>query len=339
MKLRKSHLSVLAALSSVALCGTASAHWAWASKPDDNTATPIQHVVVIFQENVSFDHYFATYPNAKNPDGEPRFVARKGTPTVNGLNETLLNHNPNSANPERLGRDEALTCDQDHGYGAEQRAFNGGLMDKFVEYTDKENCGAPEISKPNLVMDYYDGNTVTALWNYAQHYAMSDNSYNTTFGPSTPGALNLVSGQTYGAISTGALSDTYGVVDPDSTTHVGTVINDPDPTYDDCSNINGTSYPTVSMIDTNKNIGDLLNAAGISWGWFEGGFKPTGWDANGKATCGAQHANIGGGSSYDYIPHHEPFQYYKSTSNPHHLPPTSVDMIGKQDQANHQCTT
>ena len=35
-------------------------------------------------------------------------------------------------------------------------------------------------------MDYYDGNTVTGLWNYAQHYAMSDNSYDTTFGPSTP---------------------------------------------------------------------------------------------------------------------------------------------------------
>ena len=43
-------------------------------------------------------------------------------------------------------------------------------------------------------MDYYDGNTVTALWNYAQHYAMSDNYYDTTFGPSTPGALNLISG-------------------------------------------------------------------------------------------------------------------------------------------------
>ena len=41
-------------------------------------------------------------------------------------------------------------------------------------------------------MGYYDGNTVTALWNYAQHFAMSDNSYSTTFGPSTPGALNLI---------------------------------------------------------------------------------------------------------------------------------------------------
>jgi phospholipase C len=48
------------------------------------------------------------------------------------------------------------------------------------------------------VMDYYDGNTVTALWNYAQRYAMSDNSYGTTFGPSSPGAINLVAGNTGG---------------------------------------------------------------------------------------------------------------------------------------------
>ena len=49
-------------------------------------------------------------------------------------------------------------------------------------------------------MDYYDGNSVTALWNYAQNNAMSDNMYSTTYGPSTPGALNVTAAQTYGAI-------------------------------------------------------------------------------------------------------------------------------------------
>ena len=43
--------------------------------PVAKTATPIKHVVVIFQENVSFDHYFGTYPNAANTDGQP-FSAR-----------------------------------------------------------------------------------------------------------------------------------------------------------------------------------------------------------------------------------------------------------------------
>ena len=65
------------------------------------TATPIKHLVVIFQENVSFDHYFATYPNAANTDGQ-RFYASPNTPTVNGLSGALLTNNPNLGNPQRL---------------------------------------------------------------------------------------------------------------------------------------------------------------------------------------------------------------------------------------------
>ncbi|HUZ65506.1 MAG TPA: hypothetical protein VMU82_17515, partial [Acetobacteraceae bacterium] len=45
------------------------------SPPDAlRTATPIKHLVVIYDENVSFDHYFATYPKAANPPGEPAFT-------------------------------------------------------------------------------------------------------------------------------------------------------------------------------------------------------------------------------------------------------------------------
>src|SRR5215469_11465937 len=155
---------------------------------------PVDHVVVIFQENVSFDHYFATYPQAANPAGEPPFSPSPNTPGVNGLTPSLLNNNPNSANPQRLDRSQAVTCDQDHGYTDEQKAFDSGLMDKFVQFTSGGSC-----TDKTLVMDYYDGNTVTAIWNYAQHFAVSDNFYNTVFGPSTPGALNLIAGQTHGA--------------------------------------------------------------------------------------------------------------------------------------------
>jgi phospholipase C len=283
-----------------------------------STATPIKHLVVIFQENVSFDHYFGTYPHAANPPGEPAFQPAPGTPSVNGLTGTLLTQNPNSANPSRLDRSQPLTCDQIHDYTPEQQAFDLGLMDKFMEFTNVPRCDLPDISKPNLVMDYYDGNTVTALWNYAQHFAMSDNSFSTTFGPSTPGALNLVSGQTHGA-TPGSISGSVSQ---------GTVIGDPDGGYDDCS-----GSTTVAM--SGKNIGDLLNSHGITWGFFQGGFKPTSTVA-GKAVCGSKHTNIGGASVNDYSPHHEPFEYYKSTSNPHHLPPSSTSMIGHTDQANHQ---
>ena len=282
------------------------------------TTTPIKHVVVIFQENVSFDHYFGTYPNATNPAGEPAFHAAPGTPTVNGLTPELLTNNPNVDNPARLDPNtpgDVVTCDQNHAYTAEQMAFDNGLMDKFVQDT---GCSAA----PSTVMDYYDGNTVTALWNYAQHFAMSDNSYSSNFGPSTVGALNLISGQTHGA-TTGNVA---GTVDN------GTVIGDPRPLLanDDCTIKTATQ---TSM--TGTNIGDLLNSKNVTWGWFQGGFKPSSV-VNGTATCATSHKNIVGATVTDYIPHHEPFQYYASTANPHHLPPSSVAMIGHTDQANHQ---
>src|SRR5260221_3929572 len=87
------------------------------------TTSPIKHLVVIFQENVSFDHYFGSYPVAVNPAGEPRFEAAPGTPSVNGLTGALLTNNPNAANPQRLDRSQAVTCDQDHGYTDEQKSF------------------------------------------------------------------------------------------------------------------------------------------------------------------------------------------------------------------------
>src|SRR5271170_663047 len=91
------------------------------------TTTPIKHLIVIFDENISFDHYFGAYPNAVNPSGEPVFVAKPGTPGVNGLTSTLLTSNPDSAAPFRLDRSEASTCDNDNHYTDEQKAYNGGL--------------------------------------------------------------------------------------------------------------------------------------------------------------------------------------------------------------------
>ena len=78
------------------------------------TATPIKYLVVIFDENNSFDHYFGTYPFAVNPPGEPAFHAAPDTPSVNGLNSSLLTQNPNLVAPFRLDRSQAVTCDNDN---------------------------------------------------------------------------------------------------------------------------------------------------------------------------------------------------------------------------------
>ena len=323
--------------------------------PEASTATPIKHLVVIFQENVSFDHYFGTYPNATNQDGSA-FTAAAGTPSVNGLSGGLLTNNPNSANPQRLGPDMALTCDQGHGYTQEQQAYDHGLMDKFVQYTDDESCGSPDKSAPNLVMDYYDGNTVTAMWNYAQHFAMSDNSYGTTFGPSSPGAVNVTAGNTYGAIC-GPSSAVYGAApcpdgpnatNPPSTSGeqtgpgAGTMYSDADPYYDICSYTQDhkTGSKTIKM--GGVNIGDPLNQKGISWGWFQGGFASPGYQPGKPSTddltavCTGKTTNIGGAAQTDYNPHHQPFEYYASTANPQHTPPQSVAEVGHDGPANHQ---
>jgi phospholipase C len=282
------------------------------------SVTPIKHVVVIFQENVSFDHYFGTYPHAKaNKDGSMFFHgAKDDTPRVNSLESAgLLTHNPNKANPVRIDRSTPNTCDQGHGYGQEQAAFHSGLMDKFVEQT---GCVDPVLGASS-VMDYYDGNTVTALWNYAQHYAMSDNSFGTTFGPSTPGLLNLVAGNTFEAMITNGLSGHGNIAGGGST---GAVIGDPDPAGDICSN---PKRAQITM--SGENVGDLLSKAGITWGSFMGGF----------ANCKAVSTGITGLTTTDYIPHHAFFQYWQSTLNANHVPPTSVALIGHAgDAANHE---
>ncbi|MEO6603597.1 MAG: alkaline phosphatase family protein [Polyangiaceae bacterium] len=331
------------------------------------TTTPIKHVVVVFGENVSFDHYFGTYPSAENHPSEPAFFAASETPVVNNLvtpldptndfaplagvdlvrenpNFTAAENGANAANPFRLGPEQAATQDMDHLYTAEQQATNGGAMDLFPAYVG--NAGPPPDSSNagtrGLVMAYFDGNTVSALWTYAQNFAMNDNSWTSTFGPSTPGAVHLISGQTNGLDQTNkdpASMSTWNVT-PDGNGGY-TLIGDTDPLGDVCS----TAADQNSF--KGRNIGDLLNAKGISWGWFEGAFDLGINNANGSSGCArwspatVQNAIS---SSVDYIPHHQPFQYYASTANPAHARPSRISAIGSSfqsdgitvDPANHQ---
>jgi len=307
------------------------------------TATPIQHLVVIFNENVSFDHYFATYPFALNPPGEPKFVPVANTPTVSGLSGSLLVFNPNrnpangtgATNPFRLDRTQAATADQDHDYTPEQQAFDSGLMDLFPLNTGAAGpppSGSGVTQTNGLVMGYFDGNTVTAMWNYAQHFALNDNSHGTTFGPSTVGLINLISGQTNGAINT--LNGTGDEVSggPDGSL---TVIGDPDPTGDICST------PTRNQVNLSSlSIGDLLNTAGVTWGTFMGGFNLSIVNANGTTGCARSTTSaVTLVTEEDYIPHHSLSSYWPSIANPNHTRPASLAEIGNNGPANHEYDT
>jgi phospholipase C len=385
MRLPKA-LGLVSALALAAAAGGG----ALADDRDDRapTATPIKHVVVIFQENVSFDHYFGTYPNALNLSGETKFTASPRTPKVNNLVNPLdvnhhfaplagidlLNNNPNSvptnpaapnngtangtgaSNPFRLSPSQALTADQGHNESPEESAYNNGQMDGFPAFVGTKGPPPVGIGTKALVMGYYDGNTVTALWNYTQHFALNDNNYTTQFGPSTPGALNLISGQTNGFAAT---KNVFDPTDPTNKTlkfktHEAfgdalktadniTEIGDGDPLLDVCSN---GAIDQVTM--AGKNIGDLLNEKGISWGSFMGGFDLSVVNADSTTGC-LRHTNptapgAPASTSVDYIPHHAWFQYYASTRNTTHARPSSVQAIGHSliphtntpDPANHQ---
>ena len=354
----------------IMLAMTAAAGEGSAAKPADSTeakaATPIKHLIVIFQENVSFDHYFGTYPNAANPEGEPAFHAAPGTPVINNLatpldvtkhfaplaGVDLLHANPNqknadnvadAINPFRLDRSQAGTADQHHDYDAEQAAFHDGAMDLFPKSVGVGNVKAtPPLNSAGVVMGYFDGNTVTAYWNYAQHYALNDNSFGTTFGPSYIGAQNLVSGQNNGVIASNAARGKNGSNLDAQVTSDGnggiTVTSDPQPLGDVC-----TTRGAVQV--GGRNVGDLLNEAGVTWGFFQGGFDLS--QVNGDGSTGCKRANRSihsGKNSADYIPHHQPFQYYASTRNTTHARPSSVAAIGHSlqtdgktpDPANHQ---
>jgi phospholipase C len=301
------------------------------------TATPIKHLVVIFGENVSFDHYFATYPQAANPAGEPMFNAASGTPSVNGLTPALLTNNPNMTNadnlavsgitapelnPFRLDRSQANTASQNHNYTPEQLGDDNGKMDAFVANTGRGTSGgAGAFGTPAQVLGYFDGNTVTAMWNYAQRFAMNDNAYTGTFGPSTPGAINVVAGTTNGVVNDIGSSSSV----PDGNGGL-TLIGDTDPAGDTCSSKSSTMHMT------SKNIGDLLNTANITWGGFMGGFNLGTTNVNGTTNCQrSTFSEVLNSSSTDYVPHHAWFQYYASTSNPAHTRPTSVADIGGTD--------
>lgn len=190
-----------------------------ASDPQDSeTKTPIKHVILILSENVSFDNMFGTYPIAQNTDGIP-FFPLPGTEVPDNLltidpltggNYLTTNRNVGQTgvgkvNPQRLAYNQVLTNFESNGYTRLQLDVNNGLMNHFVL---NQTTPAPIISfvsphppfdatygrGANIVMDYWDGNTFTGMWNYAQYYSMSDHCFTTGYGESVVGGINWGSG-------------------------------------------------------------------------------------------------------------------------------------------------
>ncbi|MDB5052293.1 MAG: hypothetical protein JWM44_343 [Bacilli bacterium] len=210
-----------------------------ANATDQTTTTPIKHTIIIYQENRSYDSYFGTYPNA------PGFNALPGTPKAEGIpaGSYNLDENGNKVAPFLFDPNQLTTEDVDHNFDDMVGAYDNGKMDNFYAASEKHKKGTGKVA-----MGYYDYQSIPYYWQYAQHYSLADHFFQPVFGPSTPGALYLISAQ--------------------SGNSTNPIKGDPVPAYGPLGGDKGNRAEGLKY----KNIGDVLNEKGISWAWYQGGY-------------------------------------------------------------------
>jgi phospholipase C len=152
----------------------------------------IRHVVVIMQENRSFDTYFGTYPGA---DGIPM---QNGQPTV-------CVPDPTSGQCDRPFHDTAdLNQGGPHGAPAFEADVDGGKMDGFVKQANAGKKAAacqadafnPACTQGNGapdVMGYHDAREIPNYWAYAQNFVLQDRMFEPNASWSLPEHLFMVS--------------------------------------------------------------------------------------------------------------------------------------------------
>jgi phospholipase C len=148
----------------------------------------IKHVVIIMQENRSFDSYFGTYPGA---DGIPM---RNGVPTV-------CNVDPQTGICQRPYHDtQDVNKGGPHEATAAQSDINGGRMDGFISTAEKgvNICLVPNQPDCNAgtnpdVMGYHTGREIPNYWSYARHFVLQDHMFEPNASWSLPAHLFMVS--------------------------------------------------------------------------------------------------------------------------------------------------
>jgi acid phosphatase len=262
----------------------------------------INHVIVIYQENWSFDSLYGLFPGAdglQNAFDTIPQVDPSGNPLT--VLPQPLNGGPDARFPANLPvlpydmtqfvAPDQTTGDIIHRFYHEQIQIDGGKMDKFVSWSD--NGG--------LVFSYIDA-TDLPEGRLAQDYVLCDNFFHSAFGgsflnhhfliaaaaPTWPGApegfLSSPTPDPLTATTPGALHDNQ--VTPDGyAINTAYSINHPHP-----------SAAAYVPNQTNPTIGDRLSANGVSWKWYSGG-----WDAA-----------LAGNADPLFQFHHQPFIYYQN---------------------------
>jgi phospholipase C len=203
--------------------------------------SPVRHIIIICQENHSFDNYFGTYPWASG------FIPLPGTPRVESLPAGAMNRDLHGRPVHPFTITTPVTPDLPHGYADMRAETDGGKMDGYVRVNEKEAQRAQRGSLRGhhkasaawitLPMGHYDYRIIGPYWDYAQHFTIADHWFPPVMGPTTTNVLYMVAARA---------GDWHGLV-----------------TY--------TRTPPKQGLYTFPNIGDELTKYHVSWAWYQGG--------------------------------------------------------------------
>lgn len=226
--------------------------------PPGTPHSAITHLIVVILQNHSFDNLFGTFPSANGLDPSlPSYTQTDAN--GNTVTPTLLTN----LNPPNINHDSATYTE----------AWDNGKMDKYA------------LTNGDVSMDYFDNTvsgtakdgktfSVETIWNYARQYVLADNFFASALNSEPANMLYMIAATVHDARTAGSL-----------------------PYYDKCSpGQKASGGGTIAVPLTETNVGDQMNAAGVSWIWYQGNYS-----TSQSGTC------------VDYVPQENPFQYFTST--------------------------
>lgn len=269
-----------------------------------NLRAHVHHIFVIYQENRSFDSYFGSFPGADNlATAEAR---QHGFRQWDPIGKTWVV-------PYLLKA--ADTSDADHSREALLAKSDGGRMDHFVSYEEQNPLATPQLDHQLglLTMAHEDCSTVPFLWMYAHRFALYDHIFQAMYGPSTPGNIDLIAGQTgqtqaarhpdeaFRSVFTPGepvMNDENPAFGPYAFPYQAKGVHQLDQTYATLMlSLSGRNAPQakIDADDIKDDISELarLNKRAVPWGWYQEGF-----------------GNGDGDDHPSYIPHHNAPQYF-----------------------------